>query len=353
MERPRKQEQEPASAQVIEVGPDVLRLQLPISMPGLGHVNAYALLDGRGAAIVDVGVPGPATWRALQARFKDAGIKVKDVHTVVVTHSHPDHFGTAGRLAKESGAEVVVHSAFRTFWNNAPCDHGDEIHDVDVDELPTENPWRSKTTPWGGDGYKPPLKRRLVWQLMRRSWTGMYTPIEPTRRVRNGDTLKLAGREWTAVHTPGHTLDHLCLHDPEGGLLLTGDHVLPTITPHISGLGAGRDPLAHFFASLDVVAELPDVRTVLPAHGHPFDDVRTRTEDIKEHHRGRLHKLREASAALGPTTVAELSHQLFRPERWGPMAESETYAHLEHLRMAGDAERHEQDGAMVYEVAAP
>jgi hypothetical protein len=49
----RKQEQEPASEEVTEVAPGVLRLQLPISLPGLGHVNCYALIDGDGVALVD------------------------------------------------------------------------------------------------------------------------------------------------------------------------------------------------------------------------------------------------------------------------------------------------------------
>ena len=38
-------------------------------------------------------------------------------------------------------------------------------------------------------------------------------------------------------------------------------------------------------------------------------------------------------------TVEGYSHLLFRPERWGSMASSETYAHLEHFRVAGQAER--------------
>ena len=37
------------------------------------------------------------------------------------------------------------------------------------------------------------------------------------------------------VHTPGHTGDHICLHDPESQLMLAADHVLPSITPHIGG----------------------------------------------------------------------------------------------------------------------
>jgi glyoxylase-like metal-dependent hydrolase (beta-lactamase superfamily II) len=346
-----RQEQEPASSQVTEVGPGVLRMQLPIQMPGLGHVNAYALLDSAGAAVIDPGLPGPSTWKALVSRLSAAGLRVRDVHTVVVTHSHPDHFGTAGRLAREAGAALVTHSAFQTWWARGGPHRcaDDELHDVDPSELSTSNPFRGDT-PWGGS-YKFSLGRRLKFGLMRSRFLRVFVPPIPTRRLRHGEVVKLAGRELIAVHTPGHTLDHLCLHDPEGGLLFSGDHVLPTITPHISGLGSGRDPLTSFFASLDRVAGLVSVGVVLPAHGHPFADVAGRCSAIKEHHVGRLSRLVEACVALGPSTVETLSHELFRPARWGPMAESETYAHLEHLRLSGQAQARTVDGKLVYEVA--
>src|SRR4051812_37403076 len=45
--RPKKQEQEHASEQITEVAPGILRMQLPIWMPGLGHVNMYGLMDDR------------------------------------------------------------------------------------------------------------------------------------------------------------------------------------------------------------------------------------------------------------------------------------------------------------------
>ena len=60
-----KQEQEPASEEVTEVADGVLRMQLPISLPGLGHVNCYALVDGNGVALVDPGLPGPESGSAL------------------------------------------------------------------------------------------------------------------------------------------------------------------------------------------------------------------------------------------------------------------------------------------------
>ena len=59
------------------------------------------------------------------------------------------------------------------------------------------------------------------------------------------------------------------------------------------------------------------MQTVLPAHGHPFADLAGRTESIKAHHEERLDKLREVSAALRPVDGGELSHHLFRKERWG------------------------------------
>src|SRR5512134_4052709 len=127
----RKQEQESAREEVTEVAPSVLRLELPIRMPGLGHVNCYALLDERGAAVVDPGLPGSATWKTLQQRLARAGLRARDVHTVVVTHSHPDHFGGASRFAKESGARVIAHRSFR--FGVAEATH--EQPEVSVDDL--------------------------------------------------------------------------------------------------------------------------------------------------------------------------------------------------------------------------
>src|SRR5690625_3843268 len=90
---PGKQEQELATEEITEVAPGVLRMQLPIQFTGLGHVNCYALEDERGFALVDPGLPGEQSWSHLLGRLRLAGIPLARVHTVVVTHSHPDHFG--------------------------------------------------------------------------------------------------------------------------------------------------------------------------------------------------------------------------------------------------------------------
>jgi glyoxylase-like metal-dependent hydrolase (beta-lactamase superfamily II) len=338
VEKPSRQEQEPASDEVTEVAPGVLRMQLPIDMPGLGHVNCYALEDERGIAIVDPGLPGQESWTHLVDRLDRSGAGLARVHTVIVTHSHPDHFGGAGRVRQEVGAELVTHELFRTWW------------DPSEDETPLEeapNPWRA--TPWAGEEYMPDPDRRKRFEEMRSN--NLFPAPRPTRRVEDAEVVTLARREWVSMHTPGHTADHLCLFDPAEGVLLSGDHVLPTITPHISGIGTSEDPLAEFFASLDRMTELEGVTIVLPAHGHPFTDVAGRAKAIRRHHEERLDKLRDASREIGGfATVGELSQHLFSPRSWGPMADSETYAHLEHLRLLGGAECRSEDGKLLYEV---
>src|SRR5690606_7048314 len=118
----------------------------------------------------------------------------------------------------------------------------------------------------------------------------------------------------------------------------------------ISGLAATTDPLATFFASLDQAAATPDVKLVLPAHGHPFTDLAERCEAIKRHHHERLEKVKHIGRELGPATVQAFSQRLFQPRSWGEMAESETYAHLEHLRLAGAAACHRNaQGFLIYE----
>ena len=120
-----RQEKQPASDEIVEVAPGVIRLQLTIALPGLGHVNCYALEDERGVALVDPGLPGVMPWRQLSARLASAGFPLKRVHTVVITHSHPDHFGAAERIRAVSGAEIVTHQNFKTFFD---IDEEDDEH---------------------------------------------------------------------------------------------------------------------------------------------------------------------------------------------------------------------------------
>ena len=62
--------------------------------------------------------------------------------------------------------------------------------------------------------------------------------------------------------------------------------------------------------------------------------------------------IKRASEAIGPATVQQLSHEIFPRKHWGVMAESETFAHLEHMVLEGEAERWTEHGTYVYRIAS-
>lgn len=367
--KPVREERRPPEGVVREVAPGVLRLQLPMNMPGLGHVNCYAIEDRSGVALVDPGVPSRGSWRELNRLLAAADLPIERVHTVVVTHSHPDHYGAAQRIRAMTGAEVVTHEHFKTYWD--PHEEDDFIREVavpadyDVQAGAVEralmkvtsrerhSPW-DRPVPWGGPPPDNRWKERFRWRILPLLLSRVWQPPKPSRRVVDGATILLGDREWEAVHTPGHTADHLCLLDPTEGIFVSGDHLLPTITPHISGLTTQDRPLADFYTSLDRMHTFDTVKVVLPAHGLEFGDLSGRSTEIKEHHDERLATLVEAGrhAPDNELTVPEYSKHLFKPRSWGPMADSETFAHLEHLRQLGKATARPIDGELRYRIVS-
>lgn len=356
-----RQERLPARDEVDEVAPGIGRIQLPIMIPGLGHVNCYVLEDDRGVTLIDPGMPDPLSHSALVARLASIGVTPQHVHTVIVTHSHPDHFGGAGRLRAEHDTTVVAHRHFATPFDADPTDDLAELEPTAepvnqrlADVLFGNGPMPEvppRPTPWGEEGFRPgPGELEMM-----RSWDDLSKQgllrLTPTVRVEDLEVLRIGGREWQVVHTPGHTGDHICLLEPADGILLSGDHVLPTITPHISGMTGEPDSLAQFFAALRRVAAIDGVTTVLPAHGQPFEDLTGRVDEIIEHHHERLDLLYGIAVELEDGDVRSYSQRLFRERSWGPMAESETYAHLEHLRLAGRLGAERRDGQLRYSPA--
>ena len=357
--KPVRQERLEPRADIEQVADNVLRLQLPISLPGLGHVNCYILEDKQGLTLVDPGLPGIRTWTTLKRKLKQEGFSIDRVHTVVVTHSHPDHFGQARRIHDKTGAEVITHRRFRTLLDPLSEDDEQELVDHDGSAIAEQDdsgrvssderlkhPYRRSESPWGGARPALPRRYQLAYSLGRR-----FVKIpRPTRRVEDADVLNLGGMEWVAVHTPGHTEDHLCLWQPNNGIMISGDHVLPTITPHISGYTTSNDPLADFFSSLERMTEFSGVTQVLPAHGLGFDDLGGRSKSITLHHHERLQTLREAGEDLGAGTVDDYMERLFRQASWGHMAASETYAHLRHLVLTKQASQRREDGLLRFTI---
>ena len=105
-----------------------------------------------------------------------------------------------------------------------------------------------------------------------------------------GEQLPIGRFEFEVWWTPGHSPGHICFLERGKKFILTGDHVLPTITPNISLHPQQQgNPLGDYIASLKRLEDL-DVDTVLPAHEYSFTDLRGRLREIEQHHDERLQR---------------------------------------------------------------
>lgn len=85
---------------------------------------------------------------------------------------------------------------------------------------------------------------------------------EPSALLSDGDHVHLGGRTLRVHHTPGHSPGHVCFHEKETGLLFTGDLVYRGC---LYAFYPSTNPEA-FAASVRHIADLPDVRRLLPGH---------------------------------------------------------------------------------------
>lgn len=320
----------------------VFRLVLPLPFPGLESVNCYLLADDDGPTLVDCGLSDPALedggWPHLVGSLAALEVSPSDIKRLVITHVHIDHYGLAARVREESGCEVVFHSgsdddlevlrdpgAVTARLRATLVDHG--VPEEELDELTSYEDWR---------GY-------------------VHDVIDPDVWLEGGETLEIGARRWLVVHTPGHARGHICLYDEVNGLMITGDHLLPSITPHIDFRRGEGDPLGDFLGSLQRVEGLAP-KIVLPGHGHPFEDGAERARVTARHHDRRLgailQVIRRQACTASAITEEIFSGQLFNFQK--RLALGEALAHLHYLRARGEIERFRGEaGTFLYRKAAP
>ncbi|MGH2610950.1 MAG: MBL fold metallo-hydrolase, partial [Tepidiformaceae bacterium] len=120
--------------------------------------------------------------------------------------------------------------------------------------------------------------------------------------------------------------------------LLTGDHILPTITPNVSMHSQIHgSPLGDYMRSLKKLEDL-DVRWVLPAHEFEIKDLKKRVIEIERHHDERLDEMMRCVDAGGSNAwevagrVVWATGKLADFDPWMQRAAvGETLAHLEYL----------------------
>jgi len=289
----------PAGGTLIEVADGVFWLRMPLPFR-LNHVNLWLLADGDGWTVVDTGFASDDTRGLWQAIF-DGPARALPPKRLIVTHYHPDHFGLAGWLTERWGLPLyMTRGEWLTGQFLGTCS-AERYAASEAALLRRQGaPDRFLTAP-GGRGN--PYARRIG-----------PLPLN-YRRIKDGDGLTIGGRTWTVVVGEGHAPEQATLWCEDLGVLISGDQVLPQITPNVSLSWAepDADPLAAFLTSLERFNALPADTLVLPSHRLPFRGLHQRVDSLIDHHRERL-EAAEAACRKAAMSSADLLPVLFRPD---------------------------------------
>lgn len=312
---------------VERVDSGIWSIPVPIPDNPLGYTLVYLLESSRGPVLVDAGWDEPASRTALTEGLVAAGTQLADVYGVLVTHHHFDHYGLVEFVRESSDAWVALHTA-----------------DADVvrANIRTAGDGGQRRAWIAGLLTAAGAPQQAIDTLPER-FDADRVPVLPDRELVDGQLADVPGWQVRAVHTPGHTPGHTCFHLDQHRRLLSGDHLLPGITPHIALYAADTDadPLGDFFASLDRLTDL-DVDEALPAHQYRFAEPKARAVEIAAHHEQRLREVEDALRRDGPSTLWTVASSMTWNRQWHElglfaqrMAVAEAAAHLRYLTRRG------------------
>jgi glyoxylase-like metal-dependent hydrolase (beta-lactamase superfamily II) len=300
---------------------------IPIPFPNnpMRYTLSYALVGSEDAILIDPGWDSDEGWRHLQGGLRKAGIAVTDVTGIVATHYHSDHLGMAARLRDASGAWVAMgeHEV------RGVLAHGDAPSQVADD--------RARFALWG----VPPDQIDEI--AFNEEWLSELSKLaEPDVRLVDGGLVPASGLPLRVMTTPGHSPGHICLVDEARGLIFSGDHVLPRISPHIAfDVPGPTNPLADYYESLNLIG-FEDEMEVCPAHEYRFIGMRTRVNQLLRHNLDRSDEVVHVLAAHDPDSIWKIAQRLTWSRGWDSLrnfslrlAISETASHLVYLRSQG------------------
>jgi len=308
-----------------EVSEGVYLLKMPIPF-ALDHINLWLLRDGDGWTIVDTGFnteESASIWENVLTGF----CKGEPIHKIIVTHFHPDHVGMAGWLMRRTNAPVhmsqldylMAHQACAPLNDNQTAERRRFYQNFGLLESQTNDLLARKMS--SNDGISE-------------------APVAYTR-MKDGGSIQVNNETWGFHAFSGHSPEHICLLNAERKVMISGDQILPSISPNI-GVPFNEpaaNPLQDYLDSLFVIVKFDADILVLPSHGRVFKGIQQRAQKLIDGHNRHLDLLRELCTV--PRTGKEVTEAMFgtRLTLFNlSLGAGEAMAHLNYLIGTGEIE---------------
>lgn len=308
---------------------DLFRIEIPLPNSPLKYLNSYVVRAQKKSLIIDTGLNHPTCLSAMRAGLQEIGVSL-DRTDILITHLHADHFSLVSELAKPS----------TTVWFNRP--------DAEIVESWDGLEWMVAYS--GRNGFPESSLRAALEAHPANEFGSGWIP--ELKILEDGERITYGGYSFICIQTPGHSLGHTCLYEPNKEILISGDHILIDITPNIQCWSDERNPLQEYLVSLEKVYDI-DVNLVLPGHRRIFCDHRSRIRELQKHHRCRLEEVMDIlkHASLSAYETASMMTWDIKADSWDsfPVAQqwfatAEALAHLRYLEKKGQIWRKTVNG---------
>ncbi|MBL4907025.1 MAG: MBL fold metallo-hydrolase [Sneathiella sp.] len=318
----------PGDGEVLQVADGIYWVRMPIPIQGLDYINLYLLEEEDGWTIVDSGL-NTSKIKDLWTEVSDKHLKGKPVTRLICTHFHPDHMGLAGWISEKWGIPLTMTFGEWTFGRMLFLEAEETVPEYALDY-------------YRKIGFTEKMLDRVRKRGFNMFSKAFYSMPMGFVRLSDDEILNIGGAKWRIIVGKGHAPEHACLYCEEKNLLISGDQILPRITPHIGVYPAEpfANPLKQFLDSIEKFEHLPGDILVLPAHNDVFTGIHNQLSFYKEHHAERLTRLKLACGS--PKTAIELIPVLF-DKKLGEsdmgLGIAEGLAHCHYLIGTGELER--------------
>jgi glyoxylase-like metal-dependent hydrolase (beta-lactamase superfamily II) len=318
----------PEAGKPVQVAEHIYWVSTPLPFR-LRAINAYLIEEREGWTVIDCGY-GKDEVRKQWELVWASHMKDKPVTRVVVTHFHPDHVGNAGWFQERWGVRPHMSETEWAFANLG-------AKGLNTDDIDRRAVFYAKHG----------LPKEMIEQFQREVFRfplGCPSVPDSYTRLKEGDVMTIAGREWKVMIGRGHSPEHVCLYSEDLGVMAAGDQILPEISPNVSvwHIEPEADSLADFLATMKRFR--PALRKdtlVLPSHRKPFRGVHDRFDELEHHHELRLAEVLRATGPAG-ITAGDLMPLIFPGNLDGHQigfGMHEALAHLNYLMHRGQLVR--------------
>jgi glyoxylase-like metal-dependent hydrolase (beta-lactamase superfamily II) len=305
-----------------EILENIYRIEIPLFRNPLKFLNSYVIKAPERSLVIDTGWNRRECLDTMLGGLREIGVNLERTD-FFITHFHADHLGLVSNLAPHTATIYFnkpeadrIKSGI--YWNKIiDFARKSGFPEQELQEILNTHP-----------GYKYRSDDYLTFTILK-----------------GGDTLDIWNYIFKCIETPGHTMGHMCLYEPNKKIFVSGDHILDDITPNIQLWSDKENALKDYLASLEKVSEL-DIELVLPGHRGIIRNCKKRIEELKYHHQRRLEEvlsILEDGGQNAYQVASQMSWDIANeydswdlfpvPQKW--FATGEAIAHLKYLEEEG------------------